>query len=154
MKWTMPRVFGALALTVALALGAVAAFSAWPSSAANGSEVGYVDDVALVNEYLNTKAVSAISMVEEATERLQAEFDEARQGLGQAETQALFQQYELRLAAYRQELFQPFLDEIEAAIERAAEENGVTVVLSQDVVVLGGVDLNQPVRRLLGLAGE
>lgn len=149
-----PKAWRALALAIMMAVAVVGAVSVWPSNAANGSEVGYLDDVALVNEYLNAKATSAIAKVEAETERLQAEFDQERQGLGQSETQALFQQYEARLAAYRQELFQPFLEELEAAIQKVAEENGVTVVLNQEVVVLGGVDLTQPVRELLGLTRE
>lgn len=148
------RVWQGIALAMALALAVVGASSVRSSNAANRSEVGYIDDVALVNEYLSQKAASEIALVEAETERLQSRFDQERQGLSESETQALFYQYEARLASYRNELFRPYLEQLEEAIAKVAEENGVTVVLSQEAVVLGGVDLNRPVREYLGLMAD
>lgn len=150
MKWTLRALMGVAAVSV-LALAVVGASSLWSSRAQDRSEVGWIDDSALVNDYLVAKASAEIALVNQETARLQAQFDRERLGLNEAEAEQLFYQYQARLEAYRQELYGPYLEELRAAIEQVAEEHGVSVVLNQQVVLWGGVDLNEPVRQLVGL---
>lgn len=150
MKWTLKALMG-LGAAVVLALAVVGASSLWPSRAQDESEVGWIDEAALVNDYLLAKASNEIALVNQETARLQAQFDRERMGLDDSAAEQLFRQYQARLDAYRQELYGPYLEELRAAIAQVAEEHGISVVLNQEVVLWGGVDLNGPVRRLVGL---
>lgn len=146
MRRTVPVIF-------ALAVVAVAAAAWWwghPLIAQVKSEVGYVDWELVANAY----AAPEIASIEQERDRLQEEFDREAASLEEPAVLELFAEYEARLDAFRQAVYasiQERLLEIEKAVADAAAEAGVSVVVDQNVVVWGGVDLTEAVLRRLGL---
>lgn len=136
-----------LALLV-LAGVAAAAWTMKPLTAQVRSEVGYVDRELIVDAYVGRE----LAAIMDARDRLQAEFDRESAELDFAAREQLFAEYAGMLAAFELEIgIEDRLREIENALAAAAAESGVSVIVDQEMVVWGGVDLTEAVLRRLGL---
>lgn len=139
---------GAVAVMGVAALMAVLWLAAGAGAEEGALRVGVIDSDRLLSEYLSEELRIPLS---EATAELQAEFDRESEGLSDQEKQVLFREYQARLDAIRDALIQEQIPRIQSAISAVAEEQGITLVLDQTAVHLGGVDLTEKVLARLGV---
>jgi len=137
-----------------------------------GPAVGYVDLQVIQAQYLLPNLQPSLAALEQRLIELQAKFDEESVGLDDEAKQALFNVYQAELNAQSAgvERFEEELKaNIAAAIASVAAEHGVSTVLAKDVVLTvtgdhglprvmtqplvlhGGIDLTGPVLRRLGV---
>ncbi|MBO8142165.1 MAG: OmpH family outer membrane protein [Firmicutes bacterium] len=144
------KVGGLVALGLLLAGAAGLALTQELSAQSEGT-VGYVDVVRIMDEYLAPVLDEPLSR---EVDRLQAEFDAASEGLADEEKRELFNQYQALLDSIKQEMIDQQLPAIHQAVAEVAGQEGITVVLTKDAVLYGGVDLTDAVLERLAAAGE
>lgn len=144
------RLYGIAGVAAVLGVAALMVILlGWASARANeGFRVGVIDSDRILSEYLSEELRIPLT---QATEELQAEFDRESEGLSDQEKQALFREYQSRLDAIRDALIQEQIPRIQSAISAVAQEQGITLVLDQTAVHLGGVDLTEKVLARLGV---
>lgn len=131
-----------------VALGAVF-WAINPTTANPESAIGYFNQDVVIEVYAGQQIMAAI----EEERRLQELFDGEAAELDDEARWELFLKYEEQLLAYEEELGIPqLLSDIEAALRQSMEAHGVSVVLDEAAVVLGGVDLTPDVLRRLGFS--
>lgn len=130
--------------TLLTALVIVLSFSVSPAQAAPvNSPVGVVDYLYLINQHPDTaKANEALKAEQEAAKK---EFVDKSAGLSDTDKQNLDRQLGQRVEQKRQELLKPILDQINAAIKGVADAKGLSIVITKQEVVYGGVDITQEV---------
>lgn len=127
-----------VAVVAMLATGALV-LNGQLSAAAEGS-VGYVDVTRLIDEYLAPLLDEPLA---QETARLQAEFDQQAEGLSDEEKQQLFNHYQALLNMIKQEMIDEHLPNIDRAVGEVARREQIAVVLEQQAVLYGGVDLTE-----------
>lgn len=142
--------FVSLAIAVFFMLGviglALSQSGKTSAAAANSSStIGVVNQQMLVSQHPD---------MAKAQEAMQAEVESARKdfetksvSMNDKEKQDYYAQVQQRLSVKQQELINPVLDKVEAAIKAVADAKGLTVVMDKGNVVYGGQDITEEVGR-------
>lgn len=119
-----------------------------PSTAAEESNIGFVDQDLVIDAYAGDQIAAVIRQ----RDLLQEKFDNESSDLSEEEKRQLFLQYEAELQAFEANVgIRTLMDEIDQAFQASAEAHGVTVILDQGAIVMGGVDLTRDIQERLGL---
>ena len=111
---------------------------------ATANTVGYVDFEFLFNTHPEYDVKN--KELQDAAERLTEEFQAKAENLeSQEEIQALIDYYELQLELLADELRTSIVTFVREIIAEVAAENGVTVVVPEGIIIVGGVDLTPQV---------
>jgi len=140
--------FVSLAVAVFFMLGVIglALSQSGKTSAAaanSSSNIGVVNQQMLVSQHPD---------MAKAQEAMQAEVEQARKdfetksaSMNDKEKQDYYAQIQQRLSVKQQELINPVIDKVEAAIKAVADAKGLTVVMDKGNVVYGGQDITDEV---------
>lgn len=118
------------------------------------ASLGLMGSADAASGYVNVEAVLASSPAFVQAEKsfvaelqkLQKEFNEKSKSMSDKDKQALAQKMNQQLAQYRAQIMGPIQTKFRAAIEKAAKAKDVDMVVNNDSVVYGGVDLTQDVK--------
>ena len=105
--------------------------------------VGYADFLYLVSQHPDTVQANAALKVEQETAK--KEFDAKVAGLSDQEKLNLDRQFGQRLEQKRLELVKPISIKVVAATNEVANEKGLSIVISRNEVICGGVDITADV---------
>ncbi len=105
--------------------------------------VGYVEMQRALDSH--PRKVSSERALQEFFQAKQREFQERGKGMTAFQRQELDRQLQQQILEKRSELLGGLDKEIRAAVETAAKQAGVTVVLDRTVVLYGGTDLTDAV---------
>lgn len=130
------RLFPAL-LALCLLLGG------WSTAQAATGPVGYVDFIYLVNQHPDTAQANAALKAEQ--EAVKQEFEKKALDLSDQDKQVLDRQLVQRLEQKRLELVKPISVKVVAAANEVAREKGLSIVISKNEVICGGVDITADV---------
>lgn len=113
------------------------------AAANSSSNIGVVNQQMLVSQHPD---------MAKAQEAMQAEVEQARKdfetksaSMNDKEKQDYYAQIQQRLSVKQQELINPVIDKVEAAIKAVADAKGLTVVMDKGNVVYGGQDITDEV---------
>lgn len=133
------QVFFAI-FALCLLLGTWSTVEAAPAVA---GAVGYADFLYLVNQHPDTAQANAALQVEQET--VKKEFETKAPGLNDQEKLNLDRQLGQRLEKKRLELVKPISVKVVAAANEVANEKGLSIVISRNEVICGGVDITADV---------
>ncbi len=134
-----------IAVGVVVILG-IAGYLAWqkaPIVYGQSFSVGYVEMQRALDSH--PRKVSSERALQEFFQAKQREFQERSKGMTAFQRQELDRQLQQQILEKRSELLGGLDKEIRAAVETAAKQAGVTVVLDRTVVLYGGTDLTEAV---------
>lgn len=131
---------GLLIFTLGALLAAVAGLGI--GGAEQEGRIGYVN-IEVIWENALRPALEPPLLQE--TQRLQAELDERVEGKSEAEQQALFDEYQALLLHRQQELIDAMLIYVSQTIGQVAQNLDVSIVVDQQVVLYGGVNMTPAV---------
>lgn len=112
---------------------------------AAAATVGYVDFKYLVDQYPET--TQADKTLKEEQAELKKEYTEKSADLNEADKKELDHQLGKQLEEKRQNLLKAIADKVVVAINKVAQEKGLSVVLGKQEVICGGVDITQDVKK-------
>jgi len=141
----MKKIFSPVLLTLCLLLGAWGTAQAAPVAT---GQVGYVDFIYLVDHHPDTASANAALKVEQ--DLAKQEFDTKVAGLSDQEKQNLDRQLIQRLEQKRVELVKPISAKVVAAANEVAGEKGLSIVIANNDVVCGGVNITGDVLKKIG----
>lgn len=117
------------------------------AAAKSSSNIGVVNNQLLVSQHPD---------MAKAQEAMQAEVESARKdfetksaSMNDKEKQDYYAQVQQRLSLKQQELINPVLDKVQAAIKTVADAKGLSVVMDKSNVVYGGVDITDEVGKAI-----
>lgn len=114
-----------------------------PIATGQSFSVGYVEMQRALDSH--PRKVSSERALQEFFQAKQREFQERSKGMTAFQRQELDRQLQQQILEKRSELLGGLDKEIRAAVETAAKQAGVTVVLDRTVVLYGGTDLTEAV---------
>ncbi|MFQ9401368.1 MAG: OmpH family outer membrane protein [Dialister sp.] len=79
-------------------------------------------------------------------QRLQNEFNQKSKGMSQKEKEALAEKLNAQLAQKENQVLAPIQGKLRAAIEKAAKESDVDIIINGRDVIYGGIDLTEKVK--------
>lgn len=137
---------------IATMIGALAALLVFAAAACAADDViGYVERGTLLQG--SPKYAQAVRQLNSIANKKQQEskaaFDKEKD---EKKKSLIFQNFQADMRIEEDKLMAPVIKEIDAAIERAAKQKGVTIVMERSLVLFGGVDLTQDVLNILKLA--
>ncbi len=118
-------------------------------AAAEPSVVGYIDGATIQNSY--PALMTAIENINNEKTRLEAELNSKAEGQDATTIAKLQEQYNETFNNYAQKQLEPVSTKMNNAVEAAAKEKGVTIVVDYSVVHYGGIDLTQAVATKMGI---
>ena len=113
------------------------------SAASSSSNIGVVNQQMLVSQHPEMAKAQATMQAE--VEKAKKEFETKSATMNDKEKQDYYAQVQQGLSLKQQELINPVLDKVEAAIKAVAESKGLTVVMDKSNVVYGGIDITDEV---------
>ncbi len=119
---------------------------ATPAMAAPNSEVGVVD----TSKILTPDSEVAKNLTDEMNAYIkesQTKFEQESANMDDAQKEKLFADYQQKIQAKQVELQKGVSDQVKAATKTVADAKGLSVVLSKDVVLYGGVDITDQVAK-------
>lgn len=136
-------VMAALAVGLALALTPQAL-------ATDISDVGFVDQAVIgqLKPFRDAQAEFA-----QYQQQLRTQFQAAIKGKSQADQQKIFADFNQRSAQKQQSIFGPLLARAQAAIDSAAANKNLSVVVDKQIIIFGGQDITKDVLALLNNPG-
>lgn len=90
--------------------------------------------------------VQAGKSVVSEQQKMQKQFEEQSKNMSDAEKQALGQKLNQQLAQKENEVMAPIQAKFRAAVEKAAKDKGVDMVINARDVIYGGIDLTDAVK--------
>jgi outer membrane protein len=134
----------------AIVLAAAAGFAVARGGPALGQSftIGYVDMARALDAH--PRRASAEAALKDYAQSQAADMRARAKGLSAAQTEDLQRQYGQQVLKKRQELLGGLEKDIRAAIDKVARDQGVSIVLTRDVVLYGGVDLTDQVIKAVG----
>ncbi len=142
MKWNAKTIgIAAAAIVIVGALGFVVARSA--PVLGQSISIGYVDMARAVEAH--PRKTSAEGALKDYAQTQIADAQQRMKGMTAAQREDVQRQVNTQLLKKRQELIGGLEKDIRAAIEKIAKDQGLSIVLSRDVVLYGGVDLTDQV---------
>ena len=118
------------------------------ASAASSSSVGTIDYQQAMSSHPDVQNLQG--QMETAINDVKKEFDEKSAGMNDQEKADYYRQCQERILQKREELLDPIVKSIEAAIKTVADKKGLSVVLAKAAVVYGGQDITSEVIAQLG----
>ena len=118
------------------------------ASAASSSNVGVVEYEQLLMQHPNMQSLD--DQLKATVDEIKKEFDEKSAGMNDQEKADYYRQCQERILQKREELLDPIVRSIEAAIKAVADKKGLSVVLAKAAVVYGGQDITNDVIAQLG----
>jgi outer membrane protein len=147
MKWNAKTIgIAAAAIVIVAALGFVVARSG--PALGQSFTIGYVDMVRAVEAH--PRKASAEGALKDYAQTQIADAQLRAKGLSAGQQQDVQRQVQQQVLKKRQELIGGLEKDIRAAIEKIAKEQGISIVLSREVVLYGGVDLTDQVVKAIG----
>jgi len=147
MKWNAKTIgIAAAAIVIVAALGFVVARSG--PVLGQSFTIGYVDMVRAVEAH--PRKASAEGALKDYAQTQIADAQLRAKGLSAGQQQDVQRQVQQQVLKKRQELIGGLEKDIRAAIEKIAKEQGISIVLSREVVLYGGVDLTDQVVKAIG----
>lgn len=149
MRWNSRTLGIAIALIVAGAVAA-AGFYAARSAPAFGQSmtIGYVDMPRALDAHPGKP--SAEAALRDYAQAQVADAQQKMKTMNAAQKQDLQRQVDQDIFKKRAELLGGLDKDIRAAVEKVAKKQGISVVLSREVVLYGGVDLTDQVVKAIG----
>jgi outer membrane protein len=147
MKWNVKTISIAAAVVVALA---AAGFVVARSGPALGQSftIGYVDMARAVDAH--PRKASAESALKDYAQSQIADAQQRMKAMTQPQRDDLQRQVNQEILKKRAELIGGLEKDIRSAIDKVAKQQGVSIVLSREVVLYGGVDLTDQVIKEIG----
>jgi outer membrane protein len=144
MRFDARKIIIAAGVIVIAVVGAVLLMRQTPAFSQSFS-IGYVD----MQRALDThpRKASSERALQEFFQAKKREFDQRSKGLTAFQRQELDRQLQQQIFEKRNELLGGLDKEIRAAVQTAAGQAGVSVVLDRSVVLYGGTDLTEDVIR-------
>lgn len=130
---------------VALALTSTGAGIA---SAAGSGAVGVIDSNQVMSQHPDVQKIE--QQMSAFTAEVKKDFDEKTPGMSDQEKQDYYLNCQQRLQQKQQELIDPLIKSIDAAVKKVADAKGLNVVVEKSVVIYGGVDITRDVVSRLG----
>jgi len=118
------------------------------ASAASSSSVGVVEYEQILLQHPNMQTLD--DQLKTTVDEIKKEFDEKSAGMNDQEKADYYRQCQERILQKREELLDPIVKSIEAAIKAVADKKGLSVVLAKAAVVYGGQDITSEVIAQLG----
>ncbi len=147
MKWNAKTIgIAAAAIVIVAALGFVVARSG--PALGQSFTIGYVDMVRAVEAH--PRKASAEGALKDYAQTQIADAQQRAKGLSAGQQQDVQRQVQQQVLKKRQELIGGLEKDIRAAIEKIAKEQGISIVVSREVVLYGGVDLTDQVVKAIG----
>lgn len=119
---------------------------ATPAMAAPNSEVGVVD----TTKILTPDSEVAKNLTDEMNAYIkesQTKFEQESANMDDAQKEKLFADYQQKIQAKQVELQKGVSDQVKEATKTVADAKGLSVVLSKEVVLYGGVDITDQVAK-------
>lgn len=135
-------------LFVFMAIGILLCAMGTVQAAPAAASVGYVDYLYLINHHPDTSGANEALKAERDQDKQQ--YDEKSAALSDPDKQALAKQLNQQVEQKRQELLKPIAEKINAAIKEVADEKGLSIVISKNNVIYGGVDITADVLQKIG----
>ena len=117
-----------------------------PAMASPNSQVGVVD----TTKILTPESEVAKSLSDEMNAYIkesQTKFEQVSANMDDAQKEKLFADYQQKIQNKQMELQKSLGDQVKEATKTIADAKGLTVVLSKDVVLYGGVDITDQVAK-------
>lgn len=140
------KVIVATGVVIVLAVGAWLLLQKTPALG-QAFSVGYVEMQRALESH--PRKASSERALQEFFQAKQREFQERSKGMTAFQRQELDRQLQQQILEKRNELLGGLDKEIRAAVETAAKQTGVTVVLDRSVVLYGGTDLTENVIKIV-----
>lgn len=139
----------AIALFFVLGIVGIAVSQTGTSHAASApaSSVGKVNADQLVAQHPDMAKAQETYNAE--VEQAKKDFDAKAATMSDKEKQDYYNQIQQRLANRQQELINPIMDKVNAAIKAVADAKGMTVVVDASIVIYGGTDITEEVQKKL-----
>ena len=118
------------------------------ASAASSSNVGVVEYEAILMQHPDMQKLD--DQLKVTVDEIKKEFDEKSAGMNDQEKADYYRQCQERIFQKREELLDPVVKSIEAAIKSVADKKGLSVVLAKAAVIYGGQDITNDVIAQLG----
>ena len=115
------------------------------SASGPSSKIGVVNYQMLLSQHPDLAA--AEETMKKETEAAKSEFEEKSKSMSDQEKGEYYQQVQQRLSAKQKELLEPIFSKVEADIKSVADARGLSVVLDQNNVMYGGVNITSDVAR-------
>jgi outer membrane protein len=133
----------------AVVIAAVIVLAVWAGVPAIGQSfsIGYVDMQKALEGH--PRRAASERALQEFFQAKQREFQQRSRGLSPVQRQELDRQLQQQFLAKREELFSGLDRDIRQAVEKAAAQRGISIVLDRTVVLYGGVDLTDAVVAVL-----
>ncbi len=142
MRWNAKTIsIAGAAIVVVAAVGFVVARSA--PALGQSVAIGYVDMARAVEAH--PRKASAEGALKDYAQTQIADAQQRMKGMAAGQREEVQRQVNGQLLKKRQELIGGLEKDIRAAIEKIARDQGISIVLSREVVLYGGVDLTDQV---------
>ncbi|HLW47125.1 MAG TPA: OmpH family outer membrane protein [bacterium] len=148
MRWNSRTLAIVIALIVVLAAGGYFAVRSGPPAFGQSMTIGYVDMARALDAHPGK--ASAEAALRDYAQAQVADAQQKMKAMSATQKQDLQRQVDQEIFKKRAELLGGLDKDIRAAVEKVAKQQGVTVVLSRDVVLYGGVDLTDQVIKAIG----
>lgn len=117
------------------------------SAAAHNSTIGVVNMQMIMKS--SKQVAAANTTLKQEIETAKADFKAKSVSMTDKEKQQFAKQLDQRLRAKESELMEPVIQEIKEAIERVSDKKGLEVVVENNYVITGGVDITAEVGKEL-----
>ena len=147
MRWNTKTL--GIAIVVIVVLAAAGYFAAQSGPAFGQSlTIGYVDMVRALDAHPGK--ASAEAALRDYAQAQVADAQQKMKTMSAAQKQDLQRQVDQQIFKKRAELLGGLDKDIRAAVNKVAKQQGISVVLSREVVLYGGVDLTDQVMKVIG----
>lgn len=147
MRWNTKTLGIAIAVIVVLAAAGYLAARSGPAFG-QSMTIGYVDMPRALDAHPGR--ASAESALRDYAQAQVADAQQKMKTMSATQKQDLQRQVDQQIFKKRAQLLGGLDKDIRAAVEKVAKQQGVSVVLSRDVVLYGGVDLTDQVIKVIG----
>ena len=113
------------------------------AASSNSSNVGVVNKQILVSQHPDM--VKAQETMQAEVEQARTDFETKSATMNDKEKQDYYTQVQQRLSLKQQELINPLLEKVDAAIKTVADAKGLSVVMDKGSVIYGGQDITEEV---------
>jgi outer membrane protein len=138
----------AIAVVFLLSVVGIAVSQTGTSHAAPASNVGKVNYDDVVRS--TPEFAKFVETFKSEQEQAQKDFDAKKDSLNDQQKQEYFMQLQQRLNVKQAELIKPIEDKVQAAIRDVADARGLVVVMPANMVIYGGQDITDDVKKKLG----
>jgi len=117
------------------------------ASAASSGSVGVVNQQEVFAGHPDLENIR--TQMQNFAQDVQKEYEEKSAGMSDQEKQDYARQCAQRVQQKEQELLEPVMTAIKAAVKKVADQKGLAVVITKEAVIYGGQDITQDVIKAL-----